>query len=140
MLLALGVLLGVTWPVGAEAQARPRAAEQTLLARLVSGEAGGEGYEAQVAVAAVALNRLRTPGFPRTLTGVIFQPGAFGAVSSGAIYRPICATCWQAAADALAGFDPTGGAVYCFDPAGVRHPYFWRRPVARRIGRLVFAR
>jgi len=111
-----------------------------LLARLASGEARRVSYEAQVAVAAVALNRRRGAGFPKTLAGVVFQPGAFGSVSSGAIYGPICDSCWQAAADAIAGFDPTGGALYCFDPATVRHPYFWRRPVARQIGRLVFAR
>lgn len=138
--LALSLLLIPAGRNRAEMLRGPGLSEQALLARLVSGEAGGESYEAQVAVAAVALNRLRGEGYPKTLAGVIFQPGAFAAVGRGTFYRPICATCWQAAADALAGFDPTGGALYCFNPAAVQHPFFWRRPVARQIGRLVFAR
>lgn len=114
--------------------------DRELLARFISGEAGRESYEAQVAVGAVVLNRLAAPGFPKAVVSVVFQPGAFESVTRGGIYSPVCASCWLAAADAAAGWDPTAGALYFFDPAAVRHPFFLHRPVARQVGHLVFTR
>ena len=88
----------------------------TLLAMVINGEARGESYEGQVAVGAVVLNRVRHSSFPNTIAGVVYQPGAFTAVDDGQINKAIESSCFNAARDALNGWDPTGGAVYYYNP------------------------
>ncbi|ACX51219.1 spore cortex-lytic enzyme [Ammonifex degensii KC4] len=111
-----------------------------LLARLIMGEAADEPFEGKVAVGAVVLNRMRHPSFPKTIPGVIFQPGAFESVSNGQIWRPLSPEAVRAAGLALAGWDPTGGALYFWNPAKTVSPWVWTRTIITRIGNHVFAR
>ncbi|NPV27645.1 MAG: LysM peptidoglycan-binding domain-containing protein [Firmicutes bacterium] len=112
----------------------------TLLAKLIYGEARGESYVGQVAVAAVVLNRVESPLFPNTVAGVIFQPGAFTAVSDGQFYLQPDQTAYKAAQDALNGWDPTHGALYYYNPEKTINKWIWSRPVVARIGKHVFAK
>ena len=109
-----------------------------LLARLIYGEARGEPYEGQVAVAAVVLNRVKSSKFPNTIASVIYQPGAFDVVSDGQIYLTPDATAIRAARDAMAGWDPTGGCIYYYNPRTATSSWIKSRPVMRNIGRHVF--
>lgn len=88
-----------------------------LLARLISAEARGEPYSGQVAVGAVVLNRIKHPSFPNTLSGVIYQSGAFTCISDGQFNQPVAESAYRAARDALNGVDPSGGAIYYFNPS-----------------------
>jgi len=107
----------------------------TLLAMVINGEARGESYEGQVAVGAVVLNRVKHPSFPNTIPGVIYQPGAFTAVADGQINKPIESSCFKAARDALNGWDPSGGAIYYYNPATATSSWIWSRPVIKQIGK-----
>ncbi|MEW6623193.1 MAG: spore cortex-lytic enzyme [Bacillota bacterium] len=109
-----------------------------LLARAVYGEARGEPYVGQVAVAAVVLNRVRHPSFPNSIAGVIFQPGAFTAVSDGQIWLGLSETAVRAATDALNGWDPSNGALYYWNPAKATSGWIWTRNIHTRIGKHVF--
>lgn len=113
-----------------------------LLARAINGEARGEPYEGQVAVGAVILNRVKSSKFPNTIAGVIYQPGAFTAVSDGQINVPIDskATVVKAAQDALNGWDPTGGAIYYFNPNTATNKWIWSRPLTKVIGKHRFCK
>lgn len=111
-----------------------------LLARLINGEARGESYTGQVAVGAVVLNRVRSSSFPNTIAGVIYQSGAFTAVSDGQINKPVVQSCYNAARDALNGWDPSGGALYYYNPATATSSWIWSRPVVARIGNHVFCK
>ena len=113
-----------------------------LLARAINGEARGEPYEGQVAVGAVILNRVASPKFPNTIAGVIYQPGAFTAVSDGQINVSIAenSTVVKAARDALNGWDPTGGAIYYFNPNTATNKWIWSRPVVTTIGKHKFCK
>ena len=111
-----------------------------LLARLINGEARGESYTGQVAVGAVVLNRVRSSSFPNTISGVIYQPGAFTAVSDGQINKPVVQSCINAARDAMNGWDPSGGALYYYNPAVATSSWIWSRPVVARIGNHVFCK
>ena len=113
-----------------------------LLARAINGEARGEPYEGQVAVGAVILNRVKSSKFPNTIAGVIYQPGAFTAVSDGQIDVPIDSksTVVKAAQDALNGWDPTGGAIYYFNPNTATNKWIWSRPLTRVIGKHRFCK
>ena len=113
-----------------------------LLARAINGEARGESYEGQVALGAVILNRVKNPNFPNTITGVIYQPGAFTAVSDGQINVPIDkkATVVKAAQDALNGWDPTNGAIYYFNPNTATSSWIWSRPYIKTIGKHRFCK
>ena len=111
-----------------------------LLARLINGEARGESYTGQVAVGAVVLNRVRSSSFPNTSSGVIYQPGAFTAVSDGQINKPVVQSCVNAARDAMNGWDPSGGALYYYNPAVATSSWIWSRPVVARIGNHVFCK
>lgn len=113
-----------------------------LLARAINGEARGEPYEGQVAVGAVILNRVRDSRFPNTIAGVIYQPGAFTAVSDGQINVPIdeSSTVVKAARDALNGWDPTEGAVYYFNPDTATNKWIWSRPLIKTIGKHRFCK
>lgn len=108
-----------------------------LMARAINGEARGEPYEGQVAVGAVILNRVKSSQFPNTIAGVIYQSGAFTAVADGQINVPIAedSTVVKAARDALNGWDPTGGAIYYFNPDTATNKWIWSRPLIKQIGK-----
>lgn len=113
--------------------------ELSLLARLVSGEARGEPYVGQVAVAAVVLNRVKHDAFPNTISGVIFQAGAFDAVWDGQFDQTPTDSARRAARDAMNGWDPTGGCVYYYNPVTATNPWIWTRQVQLTIGEHAFA-
>ena len=106
-----------------------------LLARLISAEARGEPYSGQVAVGAVVLNRVKHPSFPGTLSGVIYQSGAFSCLYDGQFYEPVASSAYNAARDALNGWDPSGGAIYYFNPATATNSWIWSRPLIVTIGK-----
>lgn len=106
-----------------------------LIARLINGEARGEPYEGQVAVGAVILNRTTDARFPSTIAGVIYQPGAFTAIVDGQINAKIEASSIRAARDAINGWDPSGGAVFYFNPATSTNKWIWSRPLIKIIGK-----
>lgn len=112
----------------------------TLLARLINGEARGEPYEGQVAVGAVVLNRTRNPKFPSSVAGVIYQPGAFTAIVDGQIHANLEQSSINAARDALNGWDPSGGAIYYFNPDTATSGWIWSRPLIKIIGKHRFCR
>ncbi len=109
-----------------------------LLARAINGEARGEPYTGQVAVGAVIMNRVRHASFPNTIAGVIYQPGAFTAVSDGQIHAQMSESCIKAARDALNGWDPVGGAIYYYNPKTATNKWIRTRPVVMTIGKHVF--
>ncbi len=105
-----------------------------LLAHLIQAEAGIEPYLGKVAVGAVVINRMMSGKFPKTLAGVIYQNNQFEPVSNGTIDRAPSADSIKAARDAIAGWDPTGGALYFFDFRTVTNSYLWARPWSMTIG------
>ena len=113
-----------------------------LMARAINGEARGEPYEGQVAVGAVILNRVKDSRFPNSISGVIYQSGAFTAVSDGQINAPIDegSTVYKAAQDAMNGWDPTGGCVYYFNPDTATNSWIWSRPHVITIGKHRFCK
>ncbi len=113
-----------------------------LMARAINGEARGEPYEGQVAVGAVILNRVKDSRFPNSIPGVIYQPGAFTAVSDGQINAAISegSTVYKAAQDAMNGWDPTGGCVYYFNPSTATNKWIWSRPLIKTIGKHRFCK
>lgn len=113
--------------------------ETYLLGRLVHGEARGEPYVGKVAVAAVVLNRVRSSLFPNTISGVIYQAGAFDAVADGQINLTPDEDSLRAARDALAGWDPTGGCLYYYNPVTSTNSWIWTRQVQLSIGKHHFA-
>lgn len=106
-----------------------------LLAKVISAEARGEPYDGQVAVGAVILNRIAHPSFPNTLAGVVYEPGAFTCMVDGQIDQPIASSAYQAARDALNGADPSGGAIYYFNPVTATSAWIWSRPLLTVIGK-----
>ena len=105
-----------------------------LLARVISAEARGEPYSGQVAVGAVILNRVNHPSFPNTIAGVVYQKGAFTCMVDGQIDQPVAASAYRAARDALNGSDPSGGAIYYFNPDTATSSWIWSRPLITVIG------
>ena len=105
-----------------------------LLARVISAEARGEPYSGQVAVGAVILNRVEHPSFPNTIAGVVYQPGAFTCMVDGQFNEPVAQSAVQAAQEALGGADPSGGAIYYFNPATSTSAWIWSRPLIKTIG------
>ena len=105
-----------------------------LLARVISAEARGEPYSGQVAVGAVILNRVEHPSFPNTITGVVYQPGAFTCMVDGQIDQPVAQSAVRAAQEALNGADPSGGAIYYFNPNTATSAWIWSRPLIKVIG------
>ena len=106
-----------------------------LLAKVISAEARGESYTGQVAVGAVILNRINHPSFPNTLSGVVYEPGAFTCMVDGQIDQPIADSAYRAARDAMNGWDPTGGAIYYFNPDTATSSWIWSRPLLTVIGK-----
>ena len=121
-------------PTGQTGQAQSSSGDVWLLARLISAEARGEPYVGQVAVGAVVLNRVKHPSFPSTVSGVIYQTDAFTCVSDGQFDQPIAESAYRAAQDALNGWDPSGGAIYYFNPATATSAWIWSRPLIVTIG------
>ena len=125
-----------------QAASSGRGSDVQLLARAINGEARGEPYEGQVAIGAVILNRVKDSRFPNTIAGVIYQSGAFTAVADGQINQAMEdeATVMKAARDAMNGWDPTGGAVYYFNPATATNKWIWSRPLIKTIGKHRFCK
>ena len=147
ILIALSII-GITKIIGAPKQNQVYAAsgnstsDLQLMARAINGEARGEPYEGQVAVGAVILNRVKNSQFPNTIAGVIYQSGAFTAVADGQINVPIAegSTVLKAARDAMNGWDPTGGAIYYFNPNTATNKWIWSRPLIKTIGKHRFCK
>lgn len=113
-------------------------ADYELLARIISAEARGESYLGQVAVGAVVLNRVEHPSFPDTVSGVVYQNGAFSCLYDGQFYEKIADSAYRAARDALNGIDPSGGAIYYYNPKKATSKWIFSRPVITTIGEHVF--
>ena len=111
-----------------------------LLARLIHGESRGEPYTGQVAVGAVVMNRVKSSNFPNTISGVIYQSGAFDAVGDGQINMSPDSTAKKAAQDAINGWDPSYGAIYYFNPATATNKWIWSRPMTVTIGKHRFCK
>lgn len=120
--------------------ASTNSSDLNLLSRLVYGEARGEPYTGQVAVAAVVLNRVKNSSFPNTVSGVIYQKGAFDVVSDGQINLTPNSTAKKAAQDALNGWDPSYGAIYYFNPSTATNKWIWSRPLTVTIGKHRFCK
>ena len=121
-------------PTGESGTPQDSSGDVYLLARLISAEARGEPYVGQVAVGAVVLNRVRHPSFSSSVSGVIYQTDAFTCVSDGQFNEPIAESAYRAAQDALGGWDPSGGAIYYFNPSTATSQWIWSRPLIVTIG------
>lgn len=141
ILEAPGLLTANPGPADAYAQGG-NTDDAQLLARAINGEARGEPYEGQVAVGAVIINRTKDSRFPKTIAGVIYQPGEFTAVSDGQIdvAQESNSTVLNAARDALNGWDPTDGCVYYWNPATATSSWIWSRQIVKKIGKHNFAK
>lgn len=111
-----------------------------LLAKVISAEARGESYEGQVAVGAVILNRVKHPSFPDSISGVVYQKGAFSCVNDSNWYQPVSETSKRAAKDAINGWDPSGGAIYYFNASKTNDAFMHSRPVIKVIGNHKFCK
>ena len=120
---------------GSSSASNSNSGDVNLLARLISAEARGEPYSGQVAVGAVVLNRMEHPSFPNTMSGVIYQSGAFSCLYDGQFDQPVAESAYRAARDALNGWDPSGGAIYYFNPATATNGWIWSRPHIVTIGK-----
>lgn len=132
--------MGITSSSSSSSSTSNNSSNVNLLARAVYGEARGEPYVGQVAVAAVILNRVKSSSFPNTISGVIYQSGAFDAVSDGQINLNPDSTAKKAAQDALNGWDPSYGAIYYFNPSTATNKWIWSRPLTVTIGKHRFCK
>ncbi len=130
--------LGLPTNMGGGSSSGSGSGDVDLLARLISAEARGEPYEGQVAVGAVVLNRVNHASFPNTLSGVIYQSGAFSCLDDGQFDEPVAESAYRAARDAMNGWDPSGGAIYYFNPDTATSAWIWSRPAIVTIGRHMF--
>ncbi len=136
---AMGVTLsGTSSSSGTTTSGKLSNSDLYLLSCCVYGEARGESYTGKVAVAAVILNRVKSSKFPNSISGVIYQTGAFTCVSDGQINLGTNDECTRAAQDAMNGWDPTGGAIYYFNPATATSKWIWSRPQLVTIGKHIF--
>ena len=140
--LAVGLGFYLKFTDNVTAEVERNSGDLQLMARAVNGEARGEPYEGQVAVAAVILNRVKHSSFPNSVSGVIYQPGAFTAVSDGQINVPIASdsTVYKACRDAMNGWDPSGGAIYYFNPDTATSSWIWSRTLIKQIGKHRFCK
>jgi N-acetylmuramoyl-L-alanine amidase len=129
-LVALGINAS-----GSSATSTHSNGDVTLLAKVISAEARGEPYAGQVAVGAVILNRIRHPSFPGSVAGVVYEPGAFSCMNDGQINQPVADSAYRAARDAMNGSDPSGGAIYYFNPSTATSSWIWSRPLITVIGK-----
>lgn len=138
-LAALGISGGSSGGSGSSGSVSPIGSfssnDISLLARIISAESRGEPYEGQVAVGAVILNRIEHPSFPNTLAGVIYQPGAFSCLDDGGVNAAVADSAYRAARDAINGNDPSGGAIYYYNPAKSTNKWIFSRPVITVIGK-----
>ena len=125
---------------GSSSSSTSNSSNVNLLARLIYGEARGEPYTGQVAVGAVVMNRVKNSSFPNTVSGVIYQSGAFDAVRDGQINLTPDSTAKKAAQDAINGWDPSYGAIYYFNPSTATNKWIWSRPMTVTIGRHRFCK
>ena len=125
---------------GSSSSSSSNSSNVNLLARLIYGEARGEPYTGQVAVGAVVMNRVKNSSFPNTVSGVIYQSGAFDAVKDGQINLTPDSTAKKAAQDAINGWDPSYGAIYYFNPSTATNKWIWSRPMTVTIGRHRFCK
>ena len=132
--------MGIYSSSSGSSSSNSNSSDLNLLSRLVYGEARGEPYAGQVAVAAVVLNRVKSSSFPNTISGVIYQSGAFDVVSDGQINLTPNSTAKKAAQDALNGWDPTYGAIYYFNPSTATNKWIWSRPMTVTIGKHRFCK
>lgn len=135
--------MGLSSPASAPTVSRGAASgrgDVSLLAQVIEGEAANESYLGKVAVGAVIANRTKSASFPHTISGVIFQEFAFESISNGQAYRPVTSESIEAAQAALAGYDPTGGALFFWNPYKPVSSWIWSRPIITQIGNHVFAR
>ena len=123
---------------GSDSYGNYTSADYTLLARIISAEARGESYLGQVAVGAVILNRVEHPSFPDTVSGVVYQNGAFSCLYDGQFYESVADSSYAAARDALNGLDPSGGAIYYYNPSTATNKWIFGRKVITTIGKHVF--
>ena len=120
---------------GGSSASSSQSGDVALLARLISAEARGEPYSGQVAVGAVVLNRVEHPSFPNSISGVIYQSGAFSCLYDGQFNQPVADSAYKAARDAMNGWDPSGGAIYYFNPGTATSSWIWSRPLITVIGK-----
>lgn len=139
-LAALGLPTGNQPSTSNQGAASTGTGDVQLLARLINGEARGEPYEGKVAVGAVVLNRITDSRFPKTIAGVIYQPGAFDAVYDGQINLSPDASSLNAARDAMNGWDPSYGSIYYYNPNTATSSWIWSRPIIVVIGNHNFAK
>ena len=132
-LQALGMPVGSSGSSGTNTSSGNH--DVALLAKVISAEARGEPYAGQVAVGAVILNRIEHPSFPSTLAGVVYQPGAFTCMVDGQIDQPVAESARRVAQEALNGSDPSGGAIYYFNPNTATSAWIWSRPLIKVIGK-----
>ena len=125
---------------GSSSSSTSNSSNVNLLARLIYGEARGEPYTGQVAVGAVVMNRVKNSSFPNTVSGVIYQSGAFDAVKDGQINLTPDSTAKKAAQDAINGWDPSYGAIYYFNSSTATNKWIWSRPMTVTIGRHRFCK
>ena len=131
--------LGMTLSSSSSSSSSISSSDLNLLAKCVYAEARGESYVGQVAIAAVVLNRVESPSFPNTIAGVIYQPYAFTAVIDGQMNLEPNDTAYNAARDAMNGWDPTNGCIYYYNPATATSSWIWSRKVMITIGKHNFA-
>ncbi len=132
--------LGMTLTSSSSSNSSYSSQDVYLLAKCIHAEARGEPYVGQVAVGAVVLNRVRSSNFPNTIAGVIYQPYAFTAVIDGQMNLEPNETAYNAARDAMNGWDPTNGCIYYYNPATATSSWIWSRPVMITIGKHNFAK
>lgn len=137
---ALGMSGYSSQPSYEETSSSYSSSDVQLLAKVVNGEARGESYEGQVAVASVILNRVKSSSFPNSVSGVIYQNGAFDAVADGQYNLDPSSSCVNAVKDAMNGWDPTGGAIYYYNPKTATNQWIRSRPIVARIGNHVFCK
>ena len=132
--------MGITSGSSSSGSSSNNSSNLNLLARVIYGEARGEPYTGQVAVGAVILNRLKSSKFPNTISGVVYQSGAFDAVADGQVNLNPDSTAKKAAQDALNGWDPSYGAIYYFNPSTATNKWIWSRPLTVTIGKHRFCK
>ena len=131
--------IGITLTSNSSSASKQTSSDLYLLAKCVHAEARGESYQGQVAVAAVILNRVKSPDFPNTIAGVIYQPWAFTAVNDGQINLEPNQTAYNAARDAMNGWDPTYGCLYYYNPTTATSKWIYSRQTVVQIGKHIFA-
>lgn len=132
--------MGITTSSNSSSSTSSYNSNLNLLARVIYGESRGEPYTGQVAVGAVVMNRIKSSSFPNTLSGVVYQPGAFDAVKDGQVNLTPNSTAIKAAQDAMNGWDPSYGAIYYFNPSTATNKWIWSRPMTVTIGKHRFCK